>query len=76
MHDRSKHIDVRFHFLGDLSRDGVIELVHCSTQEQVSDIMTKPLKVDTFLKLRKKLGVCSREITLTACCSSVQGRIC
>lgn len=31
MQMRSKHIDVRFHFLRDLTRDGVIELVHCGT---------------------------------------------
>lgn len=31
MHGRSKHIDVRFHFLRDLTRDEVIELVHCGS---------------------------------------------
>ncbi|RVW84289.1 Retrovirus-related Pol polyprotein from transposon TNT 1-94 [Vitis vinifera] len=29
MHGRSKHIDVRFHFLRDLTKDGVVELIHC-----------------------------------------------
>lgn len=58
MHGRSKHIDVRFHFLRDLTRDGVIELKHCVTEEQVADIMTKPLKLDMFLKLRELMGVC------------------
>uniref|UniRef100_A0A2N9FP23 Integrase catalytic domain-containing protein n=1 Tax=Fagus sylvatica TaxID=28930 RepID=A0A2N9FP23_FAGSY len=57
MHGRSKHIDVRFHFLRDLTRDGVVELKHCVTQEQVADIMTKPLKLDVFLKLRESMGV-------------------
>ena len=58
MHGRSKHIDVRFHFLRDLTKDGVVELKHCGTQEQIADIMTKPLKLDAFLKLRKLLGMC------------------
>jgi len=57
MHGRSKHIDVRFYFLRDLTREGVVELKHCGTQEQVADIMTKPLKLDVFLKLRELLGV-------------------
>ncbi|KAL0420696.1 UNVERIFIED_CONTAM: Retrovirus-related Pol polyprotein from transposon TNT 1-94 [Sesamum latifolium] len=48
MHGRSKHIDVRFHFLRDLTKDGTIDLVHCRTQEQLADIMTKPLKLDVF----------------------------
>ncbi|RDX68372.1 hypothetical protein CR513_52649, partial [Mucuna pruriens] len=49
MHGRCKHIDVRFHFLRDLTKAG---MMHCDTQEQVADIMTKPLKLDVFLKLR------------------------
>ena len=59
LHGRSKHIDVRFHFLRELTRDGVVELVHCSTQEQVANIMTKPLELEAFLKLRDKLGICA-----------------
>lgn len=58
MHGRCKHIDVRFHFLRELTKDGIVEMVHCSTQEQVADIMTKPLKLDAFLKMRDLLGVC------------------
>ncbi|CAL9024981.1 unnamed protein product [Prunus brigantina] len=42
MHGRSKHIDVRFHFLHDLCSDGKIELQYCKTGEQVADILTKP----------------------------------
>jgi peroxiredoxin family protein len=58
MHGRSKHIDVRFHFLRELCKEGVIELKHCNTQDQIADIMTKALKMDTFEKLRGLLGVC------------------
>ena len=58
MHGRSKHIDVWFHFLRDLTRDGVIELKHCVTQEQVVDIMTKLLKLDAFIKLHESMGMC------------------
>jgi hypothetical protein len=59
LHGRSKHIDIRFHFLRDLIREGIVELVQCSTHEQIADILTKPLKLDVFLKLRDMLGVCS-----------------
>ncbi|CAJ2653193.1 unnamed protein product [Trifolium pratense] len=57
MHGRCKHIDVRFHFLRDLTKDGTIELKHCKSQDQLADIMTKPLKLDAFLKLRSGLGM-------------------
>lgn len=59
MHGRSKHIDVRFHFLRDLVTDGIVELVHCGSKEQLADIMTKPLKLEQFLKMREQLGLCS-----------------
>ena len=59
MHGRSKHIDVRFHFLRELTKAGTVELVHCGTQEQLAEVMTKPLKLDVFLNLRGLLGVCS-----------------
>lgn len=58
MHGKSKHIDVRFHFLRDLVNEGAVQLKFCSTHQQVADIFTKPLKLDTFLELRRKLGVC------------------
>jgi hypothetical protein len=58
MHGRCKHIDVRFHFLRDLTKEGVVELKHCSTHEQLADIMTKALKLDTFCKLREDLSMC------------------
>ena len=58
MHGRSKHIDVRFHFLRDLTRDGVVTLMHCHSQEQLADIMTKPITRMVFEKLRMMMGVC------------------
>jgi len=55
MHGRSKHIDVRCHFLLEFTK--AVELVHCGTKEQFTYVMTKPLKLDVFLKLRGLLGV-------------------
>lgn len=58
MHGRSKHIDVRFHFLRDLTRDEVVKLEYCQTQEQLADLMTKPLKLDAFERMRTLMGIC------------------
>lgn len=58
MHGHNKHIDVGFHFLRDLTNDGIVKRKHCVTQEQVANIMTKPLKLDVLLKLRESMGVC------------------
>jgi hypothetical protein len=57
MHGRCKHTDDWYHFLRDLTKEGVVELTHCSSQEQVADTMTKALKLETFCNLRDKLGV-------------------
>ncbi|GAA0153908.1 transmembrane signal receptor [Lithospermum erythrorhizon] len=65
MHGMSKHIDVRYHFLRNLTKKGVITLVHCGTVDQVADIMTKTLKTDSFIKLRDALGVCSIDKSLS-----------
>ena len=56
-HGRSKHIDLRYHFLRDHVKQGTITLKYCNTMEQVADILTKPLTIDTFTKLRAKLGM-------------------
>jgi len=56
-HGRSKHIDIKFHFLRDLVKDGTIKLNYCSSQTQVAGIMTKPLKLEQFSKLRRMLGM-------------------
>jgi hypothetical protein len=58
-HGKSKHIHVRFHFLRDLVNEGVVELKYCNSQEQVADLMTKPLKLEQFEKLRGMLGMVS-----------------
>jgi hypothetical protein len=57
MHGRCKHIDVRFHFLRNLTKDAIVELRYCTTHEQLADLMTKPLKLEVFQKLREELGM-------------------
>jgi hypothetical protein len=57
MHGRCKHIDVRFHFLRDLARDGIVELRYCKSEDQIADLMTKPLKLEAFCKLKGMMGM-------------------
>lgn len=61
LHGKSKHIHVRYLFLRELVNDGIIELDYCSTQDQFSDIMTKAVKLETFEKLRRKMGVGAKQ---------------
>ena len=61
LHGRSKHIHVRYHFLRELVNEGTIQLEYCSTGDQLSDIMTKAVKLETFEKLRGRMGVCAKK---------------
>jgi hypothetical protein len=58
LHSRTKHIDVRFHFLRDHDEKGDIELRHIDTTRQLANILTKPLDQKTYVHLRGELGVC------------------
>jgi len=59
LHSKTKHIDVRYHFLRDHTEKGDIELCYVDTQNQLADILTKPLDLATFARLRGELGICS-----------------
>ena len=42
-HDRSKHIEIKYHFIRDYVQKGTVKLEYISTNEQVADIFTKAL---------------------------------
>lgn len=56
-HGRSKHIEVRYHFLRDMVNKGRISLTYCSTENQLADGFTKALKIEKFDWLKKEIGV-------------------
>ncbi|KAK3012400.1 hypothetical protein RJ639_010565 [Escallonia herrerae] len=56
-HERSKHIDTKYHFIRECVSKKEVELEYVKSQDQVADIFTKPLKIDVFHKLRMSLGV-------------------
>src|ERR1044072_1704477 len=55
-HGKIKHIEVRFHFLREKVNRSELEVRHCSSEAQLSDIFTKGLKIDRFMNLSKKFG--------------------
>ena len=56
-HDRSKHIDIRYHFIRDMVQRGAVRLDHIRTDEQVTNILTKPLGKDKLLMFCESLGI-------------------
>ncbi|GJX79538.1 retrovirus-related pol polyprotein from transposon TNT 1-94 [Tanacetum coccineum] len=51
LHSRTKHIDIKYHFIRDHILKGDIELHFIPTQYQYADIFTKPLDEPTFKRL-------------------------
>ncbi|KAL0544465.1 hypothetical protein IC582_019580 [Cucumis melo] len=64
-HDRSKHIDTRFHYIRDCILRKKVQVEYVKTEDQIADNFTKSLKVNVFNKSRTLLGVfqktCLRE---------------
>ncbi|GJS13031.1 retrovirus-related pol polyprotein from transposon TNT 1-94 [Tanacetum coccineum] len=56
-HSRSKHIDIRHHFIKEQVENGVVELYFVRTEYQLADIFTKPLARERLEFLIKKLGM-------------------
>jgi hypothetical protein len=53
MHKRTKHIDVRHHFIRERVESGDIALKYVATKDQLADLLTKALKRDVFQRLRE-----------------------
>ena len=56
-HSRTKHIDVRYHFVRDLVNKTKIQIQYCPTNVMLADLMTKGLPRQRYEELCKKLGI-------------------
>ena len=51
---RTKHVEVRYHFTRQMVREGKVKLVHCKTQHQKADMLTKELPGPRLAEARRK----------------------
>ena len=56
-HDKSKHIEIKYHYIHDMAQRGVVRLHHISTNEYIANILTKALPKRKFLVFREQLGL-------------------
>ena len=56
-HAKSKHIELKYHFVREKIESKEIELIYCNTSDNVAHIFTKLVGKIHFEVLRKKLGV-------------------
>ena len=61
-HDKSKHIEIKYHYIRDMMQRGAVKLQYVATDEQIANVLTKSIarvKVEYF---REKLGVLQIEV--------------
>jgi hypothetical protein len=63
-HDRSKHIEMKYHFIRDMVQRRIIKLQYIRTDEQITDTLTKPPSVGKFVYFQDKLGM-TENVSLT-----------
>lgn len=60
-HGRSKYIETRFLFIRDEATKEKLVMEYCRACLQVADIMTKALKIESFIRLRSMMGMIAKE---------------
>ena len=56
-HERTKHFDIRHHFIREKVQAGEVLLRYCPTNEMVADLLTKALPRIKFEKFRREAGI-------------------
>ena len=56
-HDRSKHIEIKYHYIRDMVQRKIVHVQYLSTHEQIADIFTRPLAKTKFEYFRERVGL-------------------
>jgi hypothetical protein len=56
-HEKSKHIEIWYHYIRDMVQRGAINLQYVGTDEQAADVLTKPLSRVKFEHFQDNLGI-------------------
>ena len=60
-HDKSKHIEIKYLYICDMVEKGAMKLLYIATEEQIANVLTKPLSRLKLEYFRDKLGVVPRK---------------
>ena len=61
-HDKLKHIEIKYHYIMDMVQKGVVKLQYVAIDEQIADVLMKPLARVKFEYFRENLGVLQIEV--------------
>ncbi|KAJ9567521.1 hypothetical protein OSB04_003487 [Centaurea solstitialis] len=75
LHDRTKHIDIRHHYIREVVARGDLKVVKISTDDNAADMLTKPLPVAKFNLCLDLVGVDKRDfLNISSKCGSTAGQ--
>ena len=60
-HEKSKHIDVRLHFIREEIEKGKVKVFKVHTSENPADMLTKPLSKEKFQLCMRMMNLCKLE---------------
>lgn len=58
-HKRTKHIDLRYHYVKELVKDNVISVEYMPTEKMIADVLTKPLSSIKHAQFLNSMNVCN-----------------
>ena len=61
-HDKLKHIKIKYHYIRDMVQRGAVKLQYVAMDDQIVDVLAKPLARVKFEYFREKLGVLQIEV--------------
>ena len=56
-HGKTKHFNIKLFFVREVQKSGDVTLCYCKFEDQIADVLTKPLPLSKFEDFRKKHGV-------------------
>ena len=56
-HERTKHVDIKYHYTRDVCEQGLVRFQHCTTLDMAADFLTKPLTRELHWKHFPKIGL-------------------
>ena len=60
-HGKTKHINIKYHFIREQIANGTICLKYCPTEDMLADLLTKGIGPEKFERLRMSYGMCKQE---------------
>ena len=62
-HDKSKHIEIKYHYIRDMVQRRAVKLQYVAMEEHIADLLMKTLARVKYEYFREKLGVLQTEIS-------------